>query len=942
MSSSDESASEPSPRTPITFSATVPVRVVSPESQNLRDSMVSTSSSLYPQSTSTESYPESSIHPRSFDGKDGDDSSFSPRIVTQGSHPPEFDVDDVSYRLRLLVNNSYFLPPAHSKPSPLSLAPPNPPSTNQRMSKQVAPALLDFFRMGKSKSKPVTPAVQSPTTETPPGPILRTTSDSTTASGYLPKPKPTSAPQTPAHAPYPVQSTPGSRVVVLRERMDDLIQAAKQSERDIKLRTDGRNARSHTTHANSFVDDVIDPTDAVDLPPPSAGYPFAVQASAMHGLGPQESLGAAILADRLPPSSPGMWSSSSDDTWRKAILHEAVSLSLNESPESSFATMSSPTSSEHPIQSPSFRDSFSEKVEQEAAPSAPKVLIGQRIVEPGRLELETGERAVLSPLEALHSLPSTISPQHTGLSPSEPTDTVWRPSTHLPRRAETPAATMPLTPPPPRKQLQSPSGSGTPKDVVPEEQPQQLVFPTIEKLPSTSSFHEGDNTGMDGTDTSAFAEGVQQRTLTLSPPMIHRPDEMPSFSAQLNALRASPFSEDDDLSSYVTPGDMGDETPPRPSMTISLPPSGRPSMSEYSNPSPTASAFQDAVFGSCRTPSPLLFRRGHSGSLPGVQRVPNSETETRNLVSSPPPRTSSSLGPGTNLPPPPRTPASKPIYRSSTSSASDHLSDARSRLDSEATNPDITLLEPSTPPSLGQRREHSFSLSLRIPTETIAPPIHTAPAPASPTDFFDRIQSHPNAMDDLDTSDEESDDDLSLPHADDDDEEEIAEVFVEPRTQAISNRASSSSSRPSIMRLGNHSTPQLAPGPSTGEPFSLANVDPKKPIGNVPERGTYFASRKKGKGPALMFPPFEAARLSHDSLAQRSSSDSPSRTSHSSHSPLGRPHTAPVDEDKDKPQKLRAWQRESIQRFDGMLLDHIAAEREAIKRITSNISNSQG
>lgn len=193
MSSSDES-SQASPRTPISFSAAPSVHVVNEGNRHFRDSITSTSSSLYPRSTSTESYPESSIHPRSLRDKDEDVSSFSPRIVTQNASNPDFDVDDVSYRLRLLVNNSYFLPPAHAKPTPLSLAPPAPPP-GQRASKQAAPGFLDFFRMGKSKSKPSTPS--SPTVDALPGPVLRTTSDSTTASGYLPH-STRSVPQTPS------------------------------------------------------------------------------------------------------------------------------------------------------------------------------------------------------------------------------------------------------------------------------------------------------------------------------------------------------------------------------------------------------------------------------------------------------------------------------------------------------------------------------------------------------------------------------------------------------------------------------------------------------------------------------------------------------------------------------------------------------------------------
>ena len=219
-------------------------------------------------------------------------------------------------------------------------------------------------------------------------------------------------------------------------------------------------------------------------------------------------------------------------------------------------------------------------------------------------------------------------------------------------------------------------------------------------------------------------------------------------------------------------------------------------------------------------------------------------------------------------------------------------------------------------------------------------------------------------MDDLDTSDDDSDDDLSLEavSVDGDDDDESAEVFVDARTHAVSNRPSSSSSRPSIMRLGNHSTPQLTPSPSwVAEPppppppipIPPYDVDRKKPIANVPERPTFFSPRKnKGK---VVFPydPSVFSAVSRESLAagsvsdggasrksgvsagQRPRSRSSSRPSTASRRPGAGAVAGPSRE------KVRVWQRESIQRFDGMLLGNIASEREAIKRITTNISNAR-
>ncbi len=160
-------------------------------------------------------------------------------------------------------------------------------------------------------------------------------------------------------------------------------------------------------------------------------------------------------------------------------------------------------------------------------------------------------------------------------------------------------------------------------------------------------------------------------------------------------------------------------------------------------------------------------------------------------------------------------------------------------------------------------------------------------------------------------------------------------MFVEPRTQAISNRASSSSARPSIMRLGNHSTPQFSPASSLSahEPLPHYTYDRKKPIGNVVELGrrSFTSSRyKKGKGivhvlptsPLLPIGPMPSSPIAPGtSVAQAPPS------------PRRRPATAPEEQGKGVGRKV---QRESIQRFDGMLVQHLAAERDRMKRITND------
>ena len=140
----------------------------------------STSSSLYPMSTHTVSPSESSLSPHSLISQTQDNgiTTFDPdsQVVD------EFDGDDVSYRLRLLVKNSYFLPPAHSKPSSSDLT--SPLKAQEMSSRAGTPTFLGFFRLGRSRSRPSTPSSSTTAVESC-GPMLRTTSDSNTVNGRM-------------------------------------------------------------------------------------------------------------------------------------------------------------------------------------------------------------------------------------------------------------------------------------------------------------------------------------------------------------------------------------------------------------------------------------------------------------------------------------------------------------------------------------------------------------------------------------------------------------------------------------------------------------------------------------------------------------------------------------------------------------------------------------
>ncbi|KAJ7475795.1 hypothetical protein FB451DRAFT_1244782 [Mycena latifolia] len=796
------------------------------------------SSSIYPPSTSTASGTESPPSPRSFAEQldNNDVSSFDPDLELQ-----EYDGDDVSYRLRLLVKNNYFLPPAHSKPSPSDFA----ASLNAKKASRppTTPTFFDMFR--KSRSKPSTPTT-SPQSLDFFTPVLRTTSDSTTVSAYAPHQ--TRRPSSAQGPPQGASQDPSGRVVVVREKMHDIATAAKQAEQEMK----SRGTRQEESLGGHSEVDIIDPTDAVDLPPPSAAYPFAVQAAALHGMGVQDSVGAALLADRLPPRSPG--GVSVDDDWRKALLHAAVNHSLN----NSSGVLSSPTQV------------------KPTSPVSDKPMLGQRIISPPIID---------EPQSSAHSTHS----------PGDETDEAPRPSSSFPLRVETPS--MPMTPlaPPPRRlvnPLYSISQTSLPVDLEQAgRSPSSSQVRKTESIPRLSDSYES---------------GV--RHAMLSPPLISR--ELSEGSS-----RERPRTSSDSNESFYS--DEDDVDLPRPSISSSTP-DARPSLSIYSQPSPTTSAFQDALGQPPFVPPP----RG--SSLRQSSEHPSSPSPVpRDSMASPPPRVSSSLAHITPLPPPPRS-----------SSLGQRLAAA-----SRVPPPIPTLLPvspeapeeivdpgPSTPPFPISERRAKTPLVLEIPPTNIYPPIRSAPPPSAPS-FFDSIQNQPNAMDDLDSSSDEDEDDSyqdnpSPPHT---------PIFVE-RSGALSNVPSSpaapsnnSSARSLLMRLGNHSTPYVARPPA-----SPVISNSKKPIANIPVAGSFFTERRSGKSDQGHGPPtstFDFYQYAQQHPLVSAAEPNTSR----------RPHTSD--------QTVRDWQssqraQESLRRLDGMLIQHMEAEKDTIKRIATNLQSN--
>ncbi|CAE6431859.1 unnamed protein product [Rhizoctonia solani] len=406
-----------------------------------RESMITqssgqTMSSLYPPSSSSQTGPDSPPSPSTPSAH----SSLDP-VQTPGF---AVDADDVSYRLRLLVRNNYFLPPAHSKPNPseLSLLSPVPPAP---ATKTPSPTFRDLFRVGR----PRTPSKAAP--ESP---------KNTKAPQLYPVVRP-SAPVRTVTCPAPISTAPSlrekerrGRVLVIRERIEDLVTAANSAEIDMRAREEERRRRE-PPHTNSrlAVVDVIDPTETVDLP----AYQFPVQSSLtpFGGLAPDSSIGAAVLADALPPRA----EDAEDEAWRKALLHKAVGLSMLSIPEPtppasqrSGSASPRPTSSARP--SPSPGPSGSRSASNSALPSPINAPIGRSIVPGSRLSTlpPTSPKAssgIRSPGFATHSPVSKVRelPIGSGSSPTTSLPPPPRARTASNKTSLSPAsASKPLSP----------------------------------------------------------------------------------------------------------------------------------------------------------------------------------------------------------------------------------------------------------------------------------------------------------------------------------------------------------------------------------------------------------------------------------------------------------------------------------------------------------------
>jgi len=819
----------------------------------------------------------------------------------------EYDSDDVSYRLRLLVKNNYFLPPAHSKPSPADFASSSLNSA-KKSPRAATPTFLDIFRVGKSRSKPTTP------TGTPPGfdpmaPMLRTTADSIAAPYALRSPLPRSSSQFPHISPHLPSPASRGRVVVVREKMNDLAVAAKQAEQDLKARG-VRQERESQKATPAAPDDVIDPTDAVDIPLLSASYPFAVQASALHGLGVLESVGADVLADRLPPAkNPNMSASydTAEDSWRKALLHEAVHHSLDNTPDVSFSHP--PLGSSTPFGSLRSKGVNTLRVE---TPNPTQLLIQQKILAQPILEnfVDAKEGKHIRQKSGQSSASATRQGRNGSLAvpTADTTHDSSRPSSYLPQRVETPSGPMTPLAPPPRRHFVNPLYSLSQTNLASSPQSSRDLSSRLSDDPRSTLRRTVSSPML----ADGYASSTVRRDLTTSSQGQSYPRDSVVTFTSFNTIRGS---YDHVNGRAVEVHDSENEHLPRYSLALSAMRS-RPSLSEYSQASlsPTTSTFQE-----------MLNRESSSSSHAGPSRFSIEQQAIlqgtplpRTNAISPPPRLSSSLAHAA-LPPPPRSAtSSQPLARrvfsppailSSSESQSNHTRQA----DSEDSTFHIVAPEPTTPPlPLSDRRNHPSGDSLSMIISPVITPIAigSTPGPTSPTSFFDTIQTQPNAMDDLESSDESEDDEPSPP-----------KLFVDPRTRAISSAAANP--RPLVMRHGNFSTPYLRHGETFRQNLlPLGAVSSKQAIVNNPPRAP------------------KANILSSSDFFKYAQEHPPTITS------------APLNVDPNDSRRpsmgsdpVTNWRnnqkaQESLRKLDGMLIQHMEDEKDTIKRIATTLKQT--
>ncbi|KAG8996399.1 hypothetical protein FRB90_012751, partial [Tulasnella sp. 427] len=401
-----------------------------PIQEGPRDSMTTHHSSYYPHSSSSysntsppsPSSPSASSFAASI--QTGTDAADATSLDPHHPHHALLDPDDVSYRLKLLVRNNYFLPPAHSKPSQFQLAAAaGQPTAPSQGSPNTAnkPFFRDIFRVGKvvkgstigtAASRPVQTATQQQAQQQTVRSVRHANAPTAGAAAPpLRQAKSANALVRPSHTRNPTNLSSSTtsrtlsvtaagggpverrgRVVVIRETVEDIQIAAKEAEIQMRVQQQSmkedvkegakapkagsskKSARDGEDSEEEDDDDlIVDPTDAVDLP----SYSFQPMASALVGLGlgvDASGLSAGVLADQLPPpGSPTFGMTKEDMMWRKALLHQAVGLSMMSipAPSSSSSSPSATPQTTRTRKKSTTKDSVASSVTPQVNSSAP-------------------------------------------------------------------------------------------------------------------------------------------------------------------------------------------------------------------------------------------------------------------------------------------------------------------------------------------------------------------------------------------------------------------------------------------------------------------------------------------------------------------------------------------------------------------------------------------
>lgn len=863
-----------------------------------------TSSSAYPPSThgSTASQTEWPPSPQSPSRYDAD---IEVARFDGDADAPELDGDDVSYRLRLLVKNNYFLPPAHHKPTRSDL------SSNSASSSKKASSLFGLFRRSRSKtssteSSPKLPAI-SPSALSP--------TDSPAVDGQTQTRPPPKSSRT-----SPLTRNRSGRVLVVREQMLDIDAAMKMAELDMKRRELQHNdAKRQMKQPNLDLTDV-DPTDVVDVAPPPSNYPFAVQASATHAMGAEVSIGADVLADRLPPQD------QKEMEWRRRLLYKAIDHSLSSGSEVDLSSQSSST--HHTLSSTS---SVEVNSPETSMLGYQRKFLGKKIMQDVPEE---------GPIDSHHELRPPFTRKCSGHSDrAKAREALTSPI----RRTESPAMTT--LAPAPRK--------GSDNDTINVISENHEVEEEREldeaRRPSSQSSH------------------LLRRSSSV--PVIADPYDIDGHSfmrspSPLGAAPADAFSDDevprrqtrDTMSSGHSNYTLGPPAGHHKRSSAQRVDGGLDSQrtskaySARSSATATTTGFYDAFIDSYRARTPRFSVETSRSAITKDDRPPLPSLSTANIPVSaagtsgqsltPPPRTTSllhSINHGVEVEPSIGQVMSRASSRAASVSSSKHSSPIPKRDDKRESKRESNG-------TMGKRNIHALTLHVSPDKTPVA--IHSAPPPQSPASFFDHVQRDILDSIDSDSENEFDSSDLKVPAG------PINPVYHDSRSHAVSNQPHSTQSpaRVGFMRFGNHSSPHVArprdavPSMPQWSPVHGGPTAKRKSIFNafamkkskstqahhgIPVSRSDFVQHAK-LGNSHLFPSGSTRSFDQSSASDTRSSENHFTTASSNPpSPYGASSVPPSPKVVDP----------SVKILDSKLIQHMEAEKAAIKRIATSLAS---